>query len=84
MYECNECGFLVPVDPIGAAIMMQHLTEHGVASASKTLNTAKALNDPTVECCGRDAADCDCPPEVPCLCQGLSHQRYCPNWELPY
>lgn len=21
----------------------------------------KPLNDPTVECCGRDAADCDCP-----------------------
>lgn len=23
----------------------------------------KALNDPSVECCGRDAADCDCPAE---------------------
>lgn len=25
----------------------------------------RALNDPTVECCGRDAADCDCAPVKP-------------------
>lgn len=25
---------------------------------------AKAFNDPTVDCCGRDAADCDCPKYV--------------------
>lgn len=24
--------------------------------------TRQALNDPTVNCCGRDAADCDCAP----------------------
>lgn len=23
----------------------------------------RAFNDPTVECCKRDAADCDCPPK---------------------
>lgn len=27
----------------------------------------RALNDPIVDCCGRDAADCDCPPEQPYL-----------------
>lgn len=26
----------------------------------------KAFNDPTVDCCGRDAADCDCPPPGSC------------------
>lgn len=25
---------------------------------------SKALNDPTVDCCGRDVADCDCPKYV--------------------
>jgi hypothetical protein len=24
----------------------------------------RAFNDPIVDCCGRDAADCDCPPDV--------------------
>lgn len=30
---------------------------------------ARALNDPTVACCGRDAADCDCPPSLTTLAE---------------
>lgn len=32
-------------------------------------NNTKALNDPTVDCCERDAADCDCP-DKPALTVG--------------
>lgn len=28
-----------------------------------TIPQQRAFNDPTVDCCGRDAADCDCPPK---------------------
>jgi predicted restriction endonuclease len=28
LYRCNACGFEVPADIVGSAIMLQHLQEH--------------------------------------------------------
>jgi hypothetical protein len=28
LYKCNACGFEVPADIVGSAIMLQHIQEH--------------------------------------------------------
>lgn len=32
------------------------------ATVGEPIAAGRAFNDPVVDCCGRDAADCDCPP----------------------
>lgn len=39
------------------------------------MSTDKAFNDPTVDCCGRDAADCDCPPQYEAEARKLGAER---------
>lgn len=42
------------------------MTEHAISLQTMTVTTSHAeptprpFNDPAVDCCGRDAADCDC------------------------
>lgn len=60
--ECQICG--EPADG--------EMGEFGLPTGQPA--KGQALNDPTVTCCGRDAADCDCPVSVVAHGQcGLDH-----------
>jgi hypothetical protein len=38
------------------------MQQHFEQTIDEDLGRPRAFNDPRVDCCGRDAADCDCPP----------------------
>lgn len=62
---CQICG--EHMDP-----MKDEVGEFGLPTGRPA--EGQALSDPTVTCCGRDAADCDCPVSVVAHAQcGLDH-----------
>lgn len=73
LYDCQACESACHCTPDSAECV--YGGPHNGAAAPETgpsaplrpenpapvPNTTPAFNDPTVPCCGRDAADCDCP-----------------------
>lgn len=47
-------------DPESHAILDMHDAGNHAGCMPQSDCQPKAFNDPTVDCCGRDAADCDC------------------------
>lgn len=42
-------------------ILREDHTIHDHRNSGRSTAASRAFNDPTVDCCDRDAADCDCP-----------------------
>jgi len=62
----EEVAAKTGLDKFAAARSVRRLRADGLVSATFEATVAiaptwRAANDPTVDCCGRDAANCDCP-----------------------